>query len=63
MTELYINRDVVPNDTVQRLYKDILEEAVPGPRDNFHKDLLVINGDAGASFRSNDDGMTKAEHY
>jgi len=47
-TSLRIERGLVTQEEVQTLYQEILEVAVPGPRDGFHRSLLGIMGDAGA---------------
>ena len=47
VTSLHIERTLVPTDVAENLYHEILESALPGPRDNFHVNLLGIKGDAG----------------
>ena len=46
-TSIRIERSLVSKEAAQELYLDILETAVPGPRDNFHNSLLGFKGDAG----------------
>ncbi|CAB9518689.1 Inherit from NOG: FN3 [Seminavis robusta] len=53
-TQLSIERQFVPQEAVFGLYYDLMETAVPGPKDRIHKDLIGVKGDAGMSVELDD---------
>ena len=55
---LKIERNFVSKEVAQALYRDILETAMPSPKDHFHPNLLGFKGDAGGKSHLDDDVNT-----